>query len=102
MGGGLPAEGAEGTTADRSVSEIPHLPQKAKPGGFAKPHRGQEGVSEVPHLPQKLIPSGFSNPQLPQRIGLLYSLGPRSGKRRKQGYSPCFEREPFGTWTAMQ
>jgi hypothetical protein len=45
------------------------LPQKAKPGGFSKPHCGQRGVSFVPQWPQKFMASGLSNPQFGQRMG---------------------------------
>ena len=55
----------------RSVSGVAHCPQKANPGGLAKPHCGQGPVSGVAHCPQNFIPAGFSNPQLGQRIGPL-------------------------------
>jgi len=45
------------------------------------------------HWPQNFIPSGLANPQLAQRMELLYSFVPCSGKRkatsqiRLSGYS---------------
>src|SRR6266849_1394489 len=53
---------------DLLESGEPHLPQKAKPGGFSNPHCGQRGLSGLAHLPQKFMPSGLSKPQLGQRI----------------------------------
>jgi hypothetical protein len=52
---------------------VAHWPQKANPGGLAKPHWGHGPVSGVAHRPQNFIPAGFSNPQLGQRIHLLLS-----------------------------
>ncbi len=51
------------------MSGVAHCPQKANPGGLAKPHVGHGPVSGVAHWPQNFIPGEFSNPQLGQRIG---------------------------------
>src|SRR5713101_9461304 len=53
---------------DLLESGEPHLPQKAKPGGFSKLHCGQWGLSGLAHLPQKFMLAGLSKPQLGQCI----------------------------------
>jgi hypothetical protein len=52
------------------VSDVAHCPQKANPGGLAKPHCGQRRPTGLAHCPQNFVPSGFSKPQLGQRISV--------------------------------
>jgi hypothetical protein len=71
-GEGTAGDDAKGGAADGSlVSGVAHCPQKANPGGLAKPHVGHGPVRGEAHCPQNFIPTGLSNPQLGQRIGPL-------------------------------
>src|SRR5712691_9640109 len=60
---------------------VPQSAQNLACGRLSNPQPGQECLTAPPHSIQNLAPSGFSKPQLPQRIQLLYSLCPDSGKR---------------------
>src|SRR5258706_3310755 len=75
-------EGASLGAADcaatgRSVTGVPHSPQKRSPAASGDPQLAHARAIGAPHWTQNFLPAAFSVPQVPQ-----INAGPRADSRR--------------------